>query len=368
MTDIHRPHPHLAGLEGYVPGEQPRGEGWVKLNTNEFPYPAAPEVIEAIHREAADSVRIYPDPTCIRLREILAGRHGVEPDRILIGNGSDEILRMLFHVYLGHGRPVAIVRPTYTLFEVLAGMFAVEVRTHPLEPDYERLPESLFQDDRDACFLPLPNPPFGSVFPDEDIDRLVATGRLVVLDGAYQDFSESADPIDRLSGHSNVVFTRSFSKSSGLAGLRVGYSIAAPEVILDLNRIRDSYNVNRVSQAAAQAALEAADYYGQCCKAIMASRRELAADLEELGFMVHRSHANLLFARHRHCRDIFKALKEQKILVRYFDQAGLEDGMRVTIGRPDENKVLVDALKKMDLQASSGGDGPQPLRLGGAGK
>ena len=349
MTEFPGPHPHIAALEPYVPGEQPHGDGWVKMNTNEFPYPAAAGVVEAIRREAADSIRIYPDPVCTLLREILAEHHGVEPDRILVGNGSDEILRMLFHAFVGQGRRVAIVRPTYTLFEVLAGMFAADIQNHELAPEHERLPESLFDEKWDACFLPLPNPPLGSVFPDGDLDRLVGTGRMIILDGAYQDFSEYADPLERHADRPNVVFTRTFSKSYGLAGLRVGYGIAVAEVITDLHRIRDSYNVNRVSQAAALAALEASGYYRERCDQIMKSRRQLAQDLTALGFRVHPGQANFLFARHPRAEMIFRELKGQKILVRYFDQAGLKDGVRITIGGPKENQALVDALKSMDL-------------------
>jgi histidinol-phosphate aminotransferase len=339
--------PFMDALEAYVPGEQPSGGGWVKLNTNEFPYPAAPEVIEAIRREAADTVRVYPDPTARRLREALAARHGVHPEQILAGNGSDEILRLLAHAFLGAGRRLAVVRPTYTLYEVLAAMFEAQVDVHPLEDD-EQLPESLFAQSWDACFLPVPNPPLGTVFPDEALERLAARGALLVLDGAYVDFSEGHEPLPLLERYPNVVLTRTFSKSAGLAGMRVGYMIGDRALIEAMHKLRDSYNVNRVSQAAALAAVAAGDYYAARAREIVHSRRALTGELRERGFHVHESRGNFVFARHPRAPQIYEELKERRILVRYFRHSGLEDGMRITIGTHEENRALVEALDQLE--------------------
>lgn len=344
---IPAPRPYLAGLDVYVPGEQPSGEGYIKLNTNEFPYPAAPEVLEAIQREAADTVRVYPNPTCAALREGLAARHGVEPEQILVGNGSDEILRLLTAAWGGRGRTMAVVEPTYSLYPILAAQFETAVEIHPLEEGGEQLPESLFASGCECCFLALPNPPLGSVFAREAIERLAVKPWLLVIDGAYVDFAEEAEVVDLIERCPNVVVTRTFSKSFGLAGLRVGYAIAHREVIQTLGKLRDSYNVNRISQAAALAALAAEDYYQGKCREIVASRQKLTAALEARGFRVHPSQANFLFARHPEAPTLYARLKERKILVRYFSHDGLTDGLRITIGTPEENEALTAGLEEI---------------------
>lgn len=342
-TPTFRPRPFLDALASYVPGEQPREGGFIKLNTNEFPYPAPPQVTEAIRREAADSVRVYPDPSCSALRAALAQRWGVSPDMVLVGNGSDEILRLLAHGFLERGRRMAVVLPTYTLYEVLAAQFEAQVDIHPLINGAD-LPESLFNDPWDACFLAVPNPPLGTLFPVEDLKRLAARDGLLVLDGAYVDFAPAYNPLEVLESSPNVVLTGTFSKSFGLAGMRVGFMIAHPELIALMHKLRDSYNVNCVSQAAALGALAAADYYRQRCDELIASRESLSGELAARGFKVPPSHGNFIFARHPQAAALYQALKERKILVRYFTHSGLEGGVRITIGTPEENRALLAAI------------------------
>ncbi len=344
------PRPFLSRLEAYTPGEQPDGPGWVKLNTNEFPYPAAPAVLEAIVREAADTVRVYPNPTSAPLRAALGARHGVEPDRVLVGNGSDEILRLIAHAFLGPERPLAMVRPTYTLYEVLAAQFEAPVQVHPLEGETE-LPETLFTGDWAACFLPAPNPPLGTVFARERLERLAEAGGLLVLDGAYVDFAPGHDPIEWLREHPAVIHTRTFSKSFGLAGMRVGYAVGPRPLIAALEKLRDSYNVNRVSQAAALAAVGAGDYYAARCAEIIQSREALAGELTRRGFKVAPSQGNFLFARRADAFELYQRLKGRRILVRHFAHSGLERGVRITIGTPAENAALlagIDAIAAED--------------------
>ena len=338
-----QPRAFLKSLEEYIPGEQPREAGFVKLNTNEFPYPAAPEVIEAVRAEAADTVRVYPDPVATRMRAALGRRWDVDPDTILVGNGSDEILRLISHAYLGDGRRLAVVQPTYTLYQVLAAMFESPVEIHPLV-DQVGLPESIFADAWDACFLPVPNPPLGTVFPLDGLRRLAAHGGLLVLDGAYIDFASDYDPRALLAEFPNVVLTGTFSKSFGLAGMRVGYAIGQPVLIRGLHKLRDSYNVNRISQAAALGALAGADYYRRRCDEIIASRESLSRELAGRGFVVPPSQGNFIFARHDRAKAIYEALKARKILVRYFSHSGLERGLRITIGTPEENRALLAGL------------------------
>lgn len=353
------PRALLDHLESYVPGEQPRDAGWIKLNTNEFPYPAAPAVLEAIRAATNDSVRVYPDPSCTALREALAVRHGVSPDQILVGNGSDEILRLLAHAWLERGRNLAVVRPTYTLYEVLAQQFEARVDVHPLE-DAEQLPGSLLAGGWSACFLPVPNPPLGTLWSADQLRALAATGGLLVLDGAYVDFIEAGpgatlaarEPLPiaaTLGAFPNVVFTRTFSKSFGLAGMRVGYMIGTPALIGEMHKLRDSYNVNRLSQAAALGALADEAVYRERCDAIMAERATLTVELTRRGFRVHASQGNFVFARHARAADLYAGLKDRKILVRYFTHSGLHDGLRITIGTPEENRGLLAGLDALGV-------------------
>ena len=342
------PRAFVTELASYVPGEQPTEPGYIKLNTNEFPYAAPKGVKAAIVREAADSVRVYPNPASAPLRAALAARHGVTPQQVLVGNGSDEILRLLAHAFLGAGRKLAVVRPSYTLYDVLAAQFEAEVAVHPLDGG-EILPDSLYQEPWDACFLPVPNPPLGTQFAEDALRALAALGRILVLDGAYVDFTTQAhEPIAWLPQYPNLIVTRTFSKSFGLAGMRVGYTVAHPAIIDWLDRLRDSYNINRISQSAALAALEASDYYKARCAEIIASRTLLTAQLSSRGYRVHASQGNFVFARHKHAQAIYEKLKERKILVRYFAHSGLEDGLRITIGTPEELTALVAALDQIE--------------------
>lgn len=338
-----RPRAFLDQLAAYVPGEQPREAGFIKLNTNEFPYPAAPEVIEAIRREAADTVRVYPDPTSTALRQALAARHGVEPEQILVGNGSDEILRLLAHAFLGGGRRLAVVQPTYTLYEVLAAQFESPVDIYPLEGG-TTFPAELYRTNWDACFLAVPNPPLGTVFPEEDLRRLADREGLLVMDGAYVDFAPGYSPIPLLADCPNVILTGTFSKSFGLAGMRVGYMIGRRETIQVMHKLRDSYNVNRISQAAALGALKAAAYYRARCDEIITSREKLTRELTARGFQIPASQGNFIFARHPRAAALYEVLKARKILVRHFTHSGLEGGVRITIGTPAENTALVSMI------------------------
>jgi histidinol-phosphate aminotransferase len=346
-SSIPTPRPHLVSLAAYVPGEQLQGPGIVKLNTNEFPYPPAPEVVEALRAVAAD-VRRYPDPTATALRERLAALHAVLPDQIFVGNGSDEVLRLLAQTWIEPGRRLAIVRPTYTLFEILAAQCGVAADVYPLE-DAERLPEALFTASWDLCFLPVPNPPLGTVFPDAALRRLAGRGGLLVLDEAYIEFADPAVARAHramLDACPNVVLTRTFSKSHGLAGMRIGYAVAHPQVIAVLHKLRDSYNVNRASQAAALAALAAAPYYRARCDELIAERGRMARELAARGFLVHAGQGNFVFARlpAARARAVYEALRARRILVRYFALEGLDDGLRVTIGTPRENAALLAGL------------------------
>lgn len=349
MTEplLPRPRKTIQKMQAYVPGEQPREENIVKLNTNEFPYPPAPEVLEAIRAEATESVRRYPNPTSQLLREALSETCGLEPSNILVGNGSDENLRLLVQAYLDPGETMAVVDPTYSLYPVLAEMFDGRISSHPVD-SYGHLPQGLFTNTPRMFMIANPNPPIGTQFEQADIKRLAKKHEksLLVIDEAYVAFA-GQDCLPLLREQGNVVISRTFSKSHGMAGMRVGYVAAHPAVIETLDKIRDSYNVNRVSQAAALAAVKAVDYYTEKCRMIVETRERLRDTMVGMGYEVPASAGNFIFARSGNGLATLTALRERNILVRYFDLPGLRDGVRITIGTDDETNMLIEALRQI---------------------
>ncbi|MCX7014725.1 MAG: histidinol-phosphate transaminase [Candidatus Sumerlaeota bacterium] len=340
------PREAVRRLTAYTPGEQPSDLNIIKLNTNEFPYPPAPEAVDAVRREAAQTLRRYPNPTCAPLRQALAAEFGVEPARVFVGNGSDEILRLIVQAYAGPGDTLAIADPTYSLYPVLADMFEACVETHATD-DEGALPESLFHTRARLILIGNPNPPLGAQYSLAEMERLAdLRDSLVLIDEAYAAFAPF-DCMELARRRPNVVVARTFSKSHGLAGMRVGYAVGRPEVIEALDKIRDSYNVNRVSQAAALAALRAKDYYSARIREMVRTRERLRAALLGLRCRAPRSAANFLFARCGDGRRLLDALRERRILVRFFDLPGLRDGCRISIGTPEETDALIAALQEI---------------------
>lgn len=340
----------LDSLEAYVPGEQPRDSKYLKLNTNECPYPPAPAVAEAILRGLREgTLNKYPDPISLDLRSAIAERLDVPIESILVGNGSDEVLRLICHALLWSGETIAMLYPTYVLYRTLAAMFGarcVEVDVSP--PDYG-IPERAFSVKSQIFFLANPNPPLGTLYPVEVIEEMVRAQpqRLVVVDEAYADFAGST-AISLVKRYPNLAVTRTFSKCYALAGLRVGFVVAAPELISQLYKLKDSYNVNRISQAAALAAWMARDYYAEIVRRICETRGRLVSELRGRGFDVPTSSGNFVFARRKDAASLYRALKERKILVRYFDARLLQDGVRITIGTDDEISALLQAIDELD--------------------
>lgn len=341
-----RPRRVVEEMHAYVPGEQPTDPAIVKLNTNEFPYPPAPEAIEAVRAAADETLRKYPHPTCGPLREALAAECGVDPDWVFVGNGSDEVLRLLFQAYVDPGDEVAITDPTYSLYPVLAAMFGGRLECYPTDAD-GNLKEAIFEASPRMFVIANPNPPLGTLYDSGTLGRLAAKREsLLIVDEAYVAFA-ARDCLDMVRQYPNVVISRTFSKSHGLAGMRVGYAIARPEVIKALDTLRDSYNVNRASQAAALAALGARDYYLEKAAEIVRTRESVRESLLELGYEVPRSAGNFVFARSGDGEGMMEALREENVLVRHFDDPALRDGVRITIGTPEEIDRLMEALDQI---------------------
>lgn len=337
---------NIAAIEGYVPGEQPQDGGFVKLNTNENPYPPSPRVVAALKRAADRSLRLYPEPMSAGVCALAASVYGVAPGNVLAGNGSDELLSMLTRAFVGPHDRVFYPEPTYTLYDTLIAIQEGVKVGVPYGPDFS-LPEESFSGSAALTFICNPNSPSGTLLPLGPIERLArAAAGVVVVDEAYIDFAdgESASALALLKDHPNLVVLRSFSKSFSLAGMRLGLAFASEEIVAGLIKVKDSYNVNRLSQAAAAAALGDLPWMRRNVKRIRKSRKKLTGALRKMGFQVYPSQANFVLARRRgqNLRGLYEELKRRKVLVRYFDQPGLDDCMRITVGAPDEVETLIE--------------------------
>lgn len=343
--------PGVESLTPYVPGEQPKIAGLVKLNTNESPYPPSPRVAEAIAAEVGN-LRLYPDPTGHGLRAAIARRFDVDVEEVFVGNGSDEVLAHVFQGLLKQDAPLLFPDITYSFYPVYCGLYGVSYAEIPLDEglgirlsDYER--------PCGGIILPNPNAPTGIGLKRAQIAALLAAhpDRMVVIDEAYVDFGgETAVPL--VKDHPNLLVVQTLSKSRALAGLRVGFAIGQAPLIEALVRIKDSFNsypLDRLALVGATAAIEDEAWFVQSCDKVIASRTRLTAALERLGFSVLPSAANFLFARHASMpgATLAGALRERAILVRHFRRARIEDYLRITIGTDAECDRLVAALEEI---------------------
>jgi len=349
--------PNIERIAGYAPGEQPQDAGWVKLNTNENPYPPSPRVVAAIEAAAHGRLNVYPDPLATRFRRKAAELFGVEPDWILPGNGSDENLTILIRSFVDPHEKIAYPYPSYILYETLADIQGAQSARLLLGADWSW--------NRDLCrpivqqsklvFVPNPNSPSGNRWLDEDILALVPPRGVLVLDEAYADFCDRPHRAELLHGkHADrVIITRTLSKSHSLAGIRFGFSIAHPELTSGMRKVKDSYNCNTLSLAAAVAALEDREWVQRNIDRIRQTRGRLTESLRRLGFDVVESQANFVWATRpdgRHL-EIYQALKKRHILLRYMqfpgaaaDGNGSLDGLRITVGTDDEIDRLLETL------------------------
>jgi len=340
--------PNITSMTGYVPGEQPRDGEYIKLNTNENPYPPSPRVFEAI-REAlsGDRLRKYPEPLGDTFRTVAAKVFGVRPDQILIGNGSDDILTILTRAYVPEGGLIASLTPSYLLYKTLANIQGARFRTVPFTADWQ-LPDPWPIAHADLTFFASPNSPSGTFIESGAVSQLAEqTGCPIVLDEAYVDFAEKSGL--PYAGSPNLILTRTLSKSYALAGIRFGFAIASPEVIRELVKVKDSYNCDVLSLTAATAAIQDRDYLAETRRKIIATRERLGDSLRRLGFDVTPSQANFVWARRsdRPVKTIYEALKARKILVRYMSYPEYGDGLRVTVGTDVEIDTLLKELTQI---------------------
>jgi len=337
--------PHVARMTGYVPGEQPHDGGFIKLNTNENPYPPSPRVLEAIARGLDDRLRLYPDPVGTAFRRAAADLHGVEPDMILAGNGSDDLLTILTRSFVGPGDRIAYPTPSYILYRTLAeiqGAVTVEI---PFNDAWSLSPNTFAEARPRLAFVTNPNSPSGTLV---KVSKLAAIAEAVscplVVDEAYVNFAES-DAVGLIQWYPNVIVLRTLSKGYSLAGLRLGYLIARPEIVAGLIKVKDSYNCDTLSLLGGTAALLDQDYQAKTRAKIIATRDRLSAKMRGFSYVVPESQANFVWCTGGPpASPTYETLKARKILVRLMRYPGLPDGLRVTVGTDAEVDRFLDAL------------------------
>ncbi|WP_404425450.1 histidinol-phosphate transaminase [Nibricoccus sp. IMCC34717] len=353
------PLPHIARLHAYTPGLQPGETGWVKLNTNECPYPPSPRVAAAIAAEVGDGtrLRLYPNPESRALRETIARvhGHGLRPENVCVGNGSDDILNLLVRAYCGDGYDAGWLQPSYSLYPVLVAIQNGKLLTVPFDRSLRLPVEAIATSGAQVFFLTSPNAPTGVGFSQDEIAAVAKRfPGLLVVDEAYAPFAKE-NAVALLAAHPNVLIARTLSKAQALAGIRVGYALAHPDVIGMLDRVRDSYNVNRLSQAAAIAAISDVDYYTGIIDKVRQTRDFYAQEWANRGWFVYPSQANFLFVEVRNAkgeagaavaRSAYDFLYRNKVLVRYFGSHALtESFLRITVGTDEEMLTLDETLQ-----------------------
>jgi len=344
--------PFVNTLVPYTPGEQPKLANLVKLNTNENPYGPSPRALAAMQAELGDTLRLYPDPSGERLKQAVADYYGVRPAQVFVGNGSDEVLAHAFHGLFQHDKPLLFPDVTYSFYPVYCGLYGIAYETVALDAQF-RIDVAHYQRPNGGIIFPNPNAPTGCLLALEAIEQLLQTNTesVVLVDEAYVDFG-GVSAIALVERYPNLLVTQTLSKSRSLAGLRVGLAVGHPDLIEALERIKNSFNsypLDRVAIAGAAAAFEDRAYFEQTCRQVMESRDAVVAAMGGLGFEVLPSAANFVFARHpqRDAAALAAGLREQGVIVRHFKQPRIEQFLRITIGTPEQNQALLDALTEL---------------------
>lgn len=343
--------PTIDAISGYVPGEQPAANvRIIKLNTNENPYPPSPKAMQVLREFDGERLRRYSDPRASAFRQAASQVLGVPADWIVVGNGSDDLLTMIMRACTEPGRKVVYPMPTYVLYRTLAEIQAADVEEVPFPDDYALPVEKLIAAQGAVTFIASPNSPSGTAIPLDVLDKLASQlSGVLVIDEAYVDFAESS-ALELVKTHENVIVLRTLSKGYSLAGLRLGFGIGNPVVLEGLIKVKDSYNVDAIACAVGTAAIADRDYKHSNAEKVKADRGKLTAELQQLGFEVLPSQANFVLARvpdAAKAQFLYQKLKDRGILVRYFPQPRLDDKLRITVGTPEENAQLLEALSQL---------------------
>lgn len=340
----------LQGLEAYTPGEQPQDKKYIKLNTNESPFPPSENVIKAINEQQVGDLRLYSDPECKKLRKAMAAHYNVNENNIFLSNGSDDILNFAFMAYGQDGAAFADI--TYGFYGVFAELYGIEPTIIPLKEDFT-LDTAAFCNQNKLVVIANPNAPTGMDIPLAEIEKILKSNpqNVVLIDEAYVDFGGTSC-VELTKKYQNLLCVGTFSKSRSLAGARLGFCIANSQLIADLEKIKYStnpYNINRLTQLAGEKAIGDNDYYTDNCKKIMENREYTKRELEALGFTVLNSKANFLFAKSDKIggSELYERLKENGVLIRHFTNKRIEEFNRITIGSREEMEIFISKVKEI---------------------
>lgn len=341
-----------AALEAYTPGEQPQDRKYIKLNTNESPYPPSQGVLSAVNKAAVSELNLYPDPECRALKAEIAASYGVEPENVFVSNGSDDILSFYFMAFAGAGEGVVFPDISYGFYKVYADLYGVKYREIPLKDDLSIDASDYIGINRNVV-IANPNAPTGLTLPLGDIEKICRSNpdNTVLIDEAYIDFGgESSVPLTKK--YENLITVMTYSKSRSMAGARLGFAIANKALIEDLNKIKYStnpYSINRLTMLAGIAAMKDSEYYKENCVKIINTREYTKKALAGEGFMMTDSKSNFLFAKHPAIAggELYKKLKERGILVRHFTKERIKDYLRITVGTKEEMDALIKAIREI---------------------
>ena len=340
----------IQDLEPYTPGEQPKDRVFIKLNTNESPYPPSPRVLEAIRSAANETLRLYPDPEASQLRQAIAEYHGLTPDQVFCGNGSDEVLGLCFYAFFSPGRRVIFPDITYSFYPVYARLFQLDFEEIPLHEDFS-FPVEKFLCGSGGAVVCNPNAPTGRTLPLEAICRILEAdpNRVVMVDEAYADFGAQS-AVELLDRYPNLVTVHTLSKSRSLAGMRVGYALGSPDLMAAVRCVKNSFNsypLDRLALAAGEAAIRDVEYFEESRRKVIATRERATTRLRELGFFVHDSNANFIFITHPAVggKELQQGLRDRGVLVRWFDRPRIRDYLRVSIGTDQEMEEMCRACQ-----------------------
>jgi len=342
-----KPRRGVESMKAYVPGEQPQEAGWVKLNTNECPYPPSPKVLEAIKSAANEKLRLYPDPISSEFRNAIYKAFNVKFEQTTIGNGSDELIDLIIRTFVNPDEQVLSCYPSYGMYPVSSKACDVQYKEIELKEDFTFPIEKIVEAQAKLTFICNPNSPTGTFLANKELRKLLSEIRgVVVVDEAYNDFAEES-AVELVNEFDNLIVIRTLSKSASLAGMRIGYAIGDKYLIDCINRIKPPYNLDRIAVSAGVAALEDIDYIRANSRRLIASRKFLTQELSKLSFKVYPSQANFILVKCEQipAKDLYLKLKDRKILIRYWDKPRLSDCVRITIGSEEENEKLITAVK-----------------------
>jgi len=337
---------NIIHMQGYVPGEQPKDNKYIKLNTNENPYSPTPLIKEILKKLDITQLRLYPDPDISELRDCIAKIYGFNKENIFVGNGSDEVLSVITRAFVDPDQTIGTAYPSYVLYKTLAEIVGVSINQYDFDKDYKLDPEMFCNIKDKVFFLANPNSPSGTLISKNDVEKMAENFKgLLVIDEAYADFA-SENCLELTKKYSNVIVLRTMSKSFSLAGIRLGYAFANEEIIQGMFKVKDSYNVNGLTQKIALAAMQDIEHMKSNVQKIINTRQHVINKLKDLGFYVYPSQSNFIFAQHGKIegKDLYLALKEQGVLIRYFSMPRVDKGVRITVGTDTDMEIFLKEL------------------------